>query len=510
MINPPSPSGAVPADTARLRFQEERVAYWDATARRMAARPARGVGHRHRLAEVYRFLIPPGRRVLEVGCAQGDLLAALEPSIGVGVDGSGVMVEMAARKYPALRFIRADAQSFEVDGAFGFVILSYLVDDLWDVSDTLRRVAQVMAPRGRLILEFPPSSGPPSATPRGAWTGPGRPGPGSAAGTSGGCSSLPISRSSRPGTSSCCPTGSPLLSALANRYLVKLWPLGILAQSHLIVARLIRPSADRPRSPGGAIGRGDGPLEETGPVRSSDPARPRVSLVIPARNEAGNIPQIFALVPEMGSGTELIFVEGGSRDDTYTVSNGPSPTIPSGVASSSGRPGRARETPSAPGSKRPRGVLMILDADLTVAPADLPKFLDVLLRGRADLVNGSRLVYPMEDRAMQLLNSLANRCFGWAFSWLLGQPVKDTLCGTKALWGCDYRAIAANRAYFGDFDPFGDFDLLFGAAKLNLRIRDLPVRYRSRAYGTTNIQRWRHGWLPLRMLVFATRRLKFV
>jgi len=121
-----------------------------------------------------------------------------------------------------------------------------------------------------------------------------------------------------------------------------------------------------------------------------------------------------------------------------------------------------------------------------------------------------RLVYPMERQAMRFLNLLGNKFFSLAFSWLLGQPIKDTLCGTKALWKEDYERIALGRQYFGDFDPFGDFDLLFGAAKLGLRIADMPIRYRERSYGTTNISRWRHGGLLLRMVVFAARRIKFV
>ena len=111
---------------------------------------------------------------------------------------------------------------------------------------------------------------------------------------------------------------------------------------------------------------------------------------------------------------------------------------------------------------------------------------------------------------MRFFNLLGNKAFSLAFSWLLGQPIKDTLCGTKALWRADYETIAANRSYFGDFDPFGDFDLLFGASKLSMKIVDVPIRYRDRSYGETNIQRWRHGWLLLRMVMFAARRIKFI
>jgi hypothetical protein len=152
---------------------------------------------------------------------------------------------------------------------------------------------------------------------------------------------------------------------------------------------------------------------------------------------------------------------------------------------------------------------MILDADLTVPPEDLPRFFDALRTGKGEFLNGVRLVYPMEQQAMRFFNLLGNKFFSLAFSWLLGQPLKDTLCGTKVLWKTDYERIAANRSYFGNFDPFGDFDLLFGAARLNLKIVDIPVRYRERTYGQTNIQRWRHGWLLLKMVIFAARRIKF-
>ncbi len=155
-------------------------------------------------------------------------------------------------------------------------------------------------------------------------------------------------------------------------------------------------------------------------------------------------------------------------------------------------------------------ILMILDADCTVAPRDLVRFYHALVAGKGELINGVRLVYPVEEGAMHILNLFGNKFFGYVFSWLLGQPVKDTLCGTKVLWRRDYDAIAKNRGYFGDFDPFGDFDLLFGAARLHLQITDLPIRYQQRHYGATNIDRWRHGLLLLRMMAFALGKMKFV
>jgi glycosyltransferase involved in cell wall biosynthesis len=236
-----------------------------------------------------------------------------------------------------------------------------------------------------------------------------------------------------------------------------------------------------------------------------------VSVIVAARNEAGNIPALFDRIPEMGAGTELLLVEGHSSDETYGVirremekrqrprtkllrqaGEGKGDAVRLGFAHASG------------------GVLMILDADLTVPPEDLPRFYEAWRSGRGEFINGVRLVYPMQDGAMRFFNLAGNKFFSLAFSWLLGQTVKDTLCGTKVLSRDHYEVIAANRAYFGEIDPFGDFDLIFGAAKNNLRIVDLPVRYRDRVYGETNIQRWRHAALLFRMVLLAVRRIKFV
>ena len=235
------------------------------------------------------------------------------------------------------------------------------------------------------------------------------------------------------------------------------------------------------------------------------------TVVIPARNESGNIEEAVRRTPEIGMGTEIIFVEGHSKDDTWeeiqrVAAKYPDRNIKTIKQTTKGKGGAVREA----FAQATGDILFILDADLTVPPEDLVKFYHVICTGTADFVNGVRLVYPMENQAMRFLNMVANKFFSVAFSWLLGQPIKDTLCGTKVLFRSQYEQIARNRSYFGDFDPFGDFDLLFGAAKLNLRMLDLPIRYRARTYGETNISRWRHGWLLLRMVRFAAVRLKFV
>jgi glycosyltransferase involved in cell wall biosynthesis len=247
------------------------------------------------------------------------------------------------------------------------------------------------------------------------------------------------------------------------------------------------------------------------PLMSPVTKPPKVSVIIPARNEAGNIEAAVRRTPTMGAGTELIFVEGHSKDSTWEEILRAKQAFPEKRITALQQPGEGKADAVRAGFAAATGdILMILDADLTVQPEELPKFYDAIVSGRAELANGVRLVYPMEQEAMRFLNFCANKAFSLMFSWLLGQPVKDTLCGTKVLMRADYERLAAGRAYFGDFDPFGDFDLLFGAGKLGLRIKDIPIRYCDRAYGSTNISRWSHGWLLLRMVVFAARKLKFV
>ena len=163
------------------------------------------------------------------------------------------------------------------------------------------------------------------------------------------------------------------------------------------------------------------------------------------------------------------------------------------------------------GFSKARGdLLMILDADLTVPPEDLPVFYQAAVEGHADFLQGTRLVYPMEQGAMRFFNKLGNIAFSRLFSHLLQQPIRTPCAAPRCCGGRDYERLAAGRAYFGDFDPFGDFDLIFGAAKLNLKLGEIPVRYRDRTYGETNIQRWKHGWLLLKMSALAARKLRYV
>ena len=311
-----------------------------------------------------------------------------------------------------------------------------------------------------------------------------------------------------------CPLPVPLLASACNRFLVKLWPFKLLGLTNFILARP-QPCGTFPTGRGQEARSLHTPalpeLHEPDSPAELPEHLPSVSVVVPARNEAGNIPGIFARLPQMGRGTELIFVEGHSRDNTFEAIQAEMSRHPERNCTLLKQGGIGKGNAVREGFASASGdVLMILDADLTVPPEDLPRFYEALVSGKGDLINGVRLVYPMENQAMRFLNLLGNKFFTLAFSWVLGQPIKDTLCGTKVLWRSDYEQIARNRAYFGDFDPFGDYDLLFGAARLNRKIVDIPIRYRERKYGSTNIQRWKHGALLFKMLGIAIRRLKFI
>jgi SAM-dependent methyltransferase len=487
--SPDAPPERSQVHDATAAYRERRVAHWDEVARtRKGARGAAGAYHR-RLEHVFRFLIPPGLRVLELGCGEGDLLAALAPADGVGVDFSPEMVALARSRHPSLRFVTADAHDLAtIDGPFDIIVLSDLLHDAWDVQGLLSGLQRLSHPGTRVVLNFYSRLW---ELPLGLLRRLGLARPALKQNWLTVADVTNLLRLSdfrvvRSWQEVLFPIDVPLVAPFFNRFLVRLPGFRHLALANFLLAR---------------------PAVST---RDEKPL-PTVSVIVPARNEAGNIPAVFARTPEMGGGTEIVFVEGNSSDDTVGA-------IERAIAAHPDRPsqflrqkGRGKGDAVRLGFTAARGdILMILDADLTMPPEDLPRFYEALQSNKGEFINGVRLMYPMEDRAMRFANLVGNKFFSLAFSWLLGQPIKDTLCGTKVLRKDAYAALAANRAYFGDFDPFGDFDLLFGAAKLGLEIVELPIRYRERTYGTTNIQRWSHGWLLLKMCVFAAGRIKFV
>jgi len=471
-----------------LNYKKARIAHWDKIAREIVTQNGLGGYYHRRLEGIYKTIVVPGQRVMEIGCGTGELLAALEPIIGLGIDFSSEMLILAKKRHPELHFLQADIQEFENKEKFDVIIFSDLINDIWDVQLAFERIKPLMLPQTRIILNYHSN----------LWEQPLR----LAQRLGLAKSKLPQNWLTTEDVSNLlylsdfeiirkweeilCPLYIPFIGTLLNRYLVKFWPFKLLALSNFILAR--------PK-----------------PEPKDEIRKPEVSVIIPVRNEAGNIQQIFSRTPEMGSKTELIFVEGHSKDGSFECIEKAIADNPNRFCKLYRQDGKGKGDAVRLGFKKASGdIFMILDADLTVPPEDLVRFYEIILSNKAEFVNGVRLVYPMQDRAMRFLNLVANKFFSIVFSWLLGQSVKDTLCGTKAISRENYLKIDKNRSYFGDFDPFGDFDLIFGAAKLNLKIIDLPIRYHERTYGTTNINRWRHGYLLFKMVIFAAKKIKFL
>jgi ubiquinone/menaquinone biosynthesis C-methylase UbiE len=466
---------------------KERMRHWDGVAQKRRWRFDGGAFYRKRLIQIMGHLVPSGLRVLEIGCGEGDIIAHLKPSFGVGVDISHRRLAQAQRRYHDIRFVMCDGHQLAMHGQFDAIILSDVLNDVWDVQGLLDALKPVCTARTRLIINSSSK----------LWEVPLR-----LAVRIRLCT--PLMRQNwltvqdirnllhladyemvRAWEEVLFPFPLPLIEQFLNRMLVRFAPFHLLAITNFIIAR---PRTERSHS-----------------------KSPSVSIVIPARNERGNIQRVFSEMPDFGAATELIFVEGNSTDGTYELIGDCIRNNPRFDARLVKQHGKGKGDAVRLGFSLARNeILMIFDADCTVAPDDLVRFYGAIASGKGEFINGVRLVYPMGKNAMQVSNLVANTIFGRIFSWLLGQPVKDTLCGTKALWRSDYELIAKNRSYFGEADPFGDFDLLFGAARLNLKIIDVPVRYGDRTYGTTNINRWRHGVLLMRMAFFALNKLKFV
>ncbi len=477
-------------DTAGNSYKRKRIEHWDRAAIRKKEKRRAGKYYHNLLRHYYRFVIPPGLKVLELGCGQGDLLSSVEPAFGVGVDFSSEMIKRASGKHENLFFLCADAHEVSLKTKFDVIILSDLANDLWDVQQTFENARKLSHSGTRIVINYFNN----------LWRIPlgivKRLGLGHLVLEQNWLSPDDISNLLKlsgleiikRGSHIILPLHFPLISGFANRYIVRFFPFSWFALTNIVVARP-EPVSNRA---GAEIGL-------------------TVSVIVPARNEAGNIEDIIKRIPNLGKETEIIFVEGHSKDGTYEIAVRMLKKYSDRNIKIYRQNGRGKGDAVRLGFEKACGdILMILDADMTVPPEVLPRFYEAIISGKGEFINGVRLVYPMENEAMRFLNIAGNKFFSLVFSWLLGQPVKDTLCGTKVLFRKDYDLISENRGYFGDFDPFGDFDLLFGAAKLNLKIAELPLRYRSRTYGETNIDRWRHGWLLLKMVIFAARRIKFI
>ncbi len=435
------------------------------------------------------YYIHPDNSVLEIGCGTGELIASVNGSHKVGIDFCESLIAQAREAHPdGVDFYVMDAENITLDEKFDVIVLSNLVGFLDDIEKVLREIRKVCHERTRVIvtsynrlwepmIRFAEFIHIKRRTPQQNWIS-----------RDDLCNMLYLSgfETYRFNSNMLCPVYIPLISTLMNKVISHLPLMGALSLNNYFFAR---------------------PAPEDGDWQK----RYSVSVVVPARNESGNIRAAVERVPDMGSHTEIIFVEGNSTDDTWDEIQ----RISSEYAGKRDikimrQDGRGKGDAVRKGYAAATGdILMILDADLTVPPEDLPKFYRAIATGKGEFVNGVRLVYPMEQEAMRTLNNIGNHFFSRLFSWILETPVKDTLCGTKVMFRTDYLRLAEGRKFFGDFDPFGDFDLLFGAYKLNLRIVDLPIRYRERKYGSTNISRFRHGFILLRMSAFAATKIRF-
>jgi len=437
------------------------------------------------LGHYYRLVVPSNAKVLEIGCGDGSLLKELPNQDVTGIDVSADQIALASKNIPNGRFFVGAGEITLLPETFDVIIISDTLNLAADVQKMLKQALSMAHPKTRLVVNFHSTLWRPirSISESLGLVGSLSPSSWLSAGDVHNLMKLAgwdmVSQNAR----ILMPARIPFVSTILNRWVAPLLPWFCMT-----VFQVARPA-------------GQSILRLT---------PPSVSVLIPARNEAGNIAAVIPRTPSMGSWTEFIFVEGHSKDETWNeiqkmVKRYSNHRIKTHKQTGDGKGNAVRE-----GFDLAQGdILMILDADLTMPPEELPKFYEALNNGIAEFANGVRLVYPMEGEAMKFLNLCANKFFAIAFSWVLGQPVKDTLCGTKVMWRSDYCRISKNRSYFGDFDPFGDFDLLFGADKLYLKIVDIPIRYRDRSYGTTQISRFRHGILLLRMLAFAARKLKF-
>jgi SAM-dependent methyltransferase len=454
----------------RIRYRKSKSYYWNS------------------ITKYFNYFCHEESSVLEIGCGTGELIHQIKSGRKVGVDFSEKMIDEARKQFPNDDFQVMEAENISLNETFDVIILSNLVGYLHDVQSVFDQLPKISHDRTKIMISYYNQIWEPlikiaevlrikKSTPKQNWL-----------------SSKDIQNllylsgfeSYRHAKKMLIPYNIPILSWLFNRIFANLPIINALCLNRYVFAR---------------------------PMPTSDDISKKytVSIVIPARNESGNIENAILETPNFSKHLEIIFVEGNSTDDTWDkiqeIQKKYAHTHDIKIAR---QEGKGKGDAVRKGYEMAQGeILMILDADLTVPPETLPLFYNALASGKGDFINGTRLIYPMEKKAMRLLNMMGNKMFGMGFSWVLEQPIKDTLCGTKVMFKDDYIRLTKNRKFFGDFDPFGDFDLIFGAYKLNLKIIDLPIRYKERTYGDTNISRFKHGFLLIKMWFFAAGKIKF-
>ena len=467
----------------------DRIArYFDALAPERDAWIERNSYFHEEDAKYMRFLIPENSSVLEIGCGTGQLLAALKPSRGVGIDLSQGMVDHARNNYPELFFETGDVMNPDVlkkiGGPFDYVVISDTIGLFEDCQAALSAVQAACDRDTRIVIAFYGYHWDPILK-LGSWLGTKMPQPEQnwlAPADIGNLLELADFDVIGWEWRQLAPKRLAGIGPLINRFIATLPLVRRLCLRNYVVARSTRDLTLKNLS---------------------------ASVLIPCRNEKGNIEPTVTRLPKFCKDIEIVFIEGHSQDGTYEECLRVQEQYANRKIQVLRQSGIGKGNAMRAGYDAATGdVLIIMDADLTVSPEDIPKFYDAIVSGKGEYINGTRLVYPMEGQAMRFLNLLANWGFAKIFTYLVNQRLTDTLCGTKVLRRVHYDKIAHNRKYFGDFDPFGDFDLLFGATKLGLKIVEVPIRYRDRQYGETQISRFSHGLLLVRMVVLAFFKLK--
>lgn len=456
----------------RINYRKSKSYYWDS------------------ITDYINFFVHDSSSVIEIGCGTGELLGKISGKEKTGVDFSEKMIEEAKKQFPQIDFICSPAENLQIEKKFDVIILSNLIGYLVDIQNVFEELHKICHKDTKVIITYYNIFWEPfikfaefirikKKGPKQSWIS-----------TKDLSNLLYLSgfETYKQNSSMLFPFYIPLLSPFLNKFVSRLPVFNWFALNQYTFAR-----------------------QNTILNIKEIENKYSTTVLIPARNESGNIEDAILRLPKFGKHIEIIFVEGNSTDDTWEkIKEVQEKYKETHDIKMLQQPGKGKGDAVRAGYNIATGdILMILDADLTVPPEQLPKFYSALAQNKGGFINGTRLIYPMEKNAMRFLNTLGNKFFSMAFSWLLEQPIKDTLCGTKVMFREDYLKLAANRSYFGDFDPFGDFDLLFGAFKLNLKIIDMPIRYQERIYGDTNISRFSHGLLLLKMWWFALFKIKF-
>ncbi len=439
--------------------------------------------------------ISPGSKILELGCGNGQLLSRLESKTGFGIDISSNLIDEAKKDFPNLHFIKGDianaSKLLNKKGTFDYVLLSDTIGYLDDVQSTLESLHPLFNSNTRLIVSYYA----PIWTPL--------------------FSLATLLKLKMPNLNTTLLSPSDIksflkisnfesvridrkimmpfklfgLGRIINRFIATLPIISNLCLRHYIVSRSI-------------------PKAKTNLPKSA-------SIIVPCKNEFGNIRAAIERTPKFTKNIEIIFVEGNSKDGTWeeikSVLQDKKYKTKGFDIRAYKQKGKGKADAVFQGFDLAKNdVLMILDGDLTVSPEVLGKFWKKIASGEAEYINGTRLVYPMDDNAMQFLNHIANRLFSILFTWILGQRYTDTLCGTKVLRKHNYIRAKQKNLGLGSFDPFGDFFIIFGASRLSLKMIEVPIRYKARSYGETQISRFSHGFLLVKMVIFAFFKIKAI